>query len=54
MFSKEELDKIKSALTDFGDIVWNDMDDHSPQTVRNLDEAIALIDKAYLKSKEVA
>jgi hypothetical protein len=30
------------------------MDDHSPQTVRNLDEAIALIDKAYLKSKEAA
>jgi len=51
MFSKEELDKIKTALTDFGDIVWNDMDDHSPQTIRNLDEAIALIDKGYLKSK---
>jgi hypothetical protein len=42
----EELKKIKESLTDLGDIVWNDMDEHSPTTVRNLDESIEIINKA--------
>ena len=42
----EELKKIKESLTDLGDIVWNDMDEHSPTTVRNLDESLEVIDKA--------
>jgi|TARA_B100001059_G_C17387256_1_gene357323 t-SNARE complex subunit (syntaxin) len=41
----EELKKIKESLTDLGDIVWNDMDEHSPTTVRNLDESIEIINK---------
>jgi len=41
----EELKKIKESLTDLGDIVWNDMDQHSPTTVRNLDESIEIINK---------
>ena len=41
----EELKKIKESLTDLGDIVWHDMDEHSPTTVRNLDESIEIINK---------
>ena len=41
----EELKKIKESLTDLGDIVWNDIDEHSPTTVRNLDESIEIINK---------
>ena len=41
----EELKKIKESLTDLGDIVWNDMDQHSPTTIRNLDESIEIINK---------
>jgi len=41
----EELKKIKESLTDLGDIIWNDMDEHSPTTVRNLDESIEIINK---------
>ena len=41
----EELKKIKESLTDLGDIVWNDMDEHSPTTVSNLDESIEIINK---------
>ena len=41
----EELKKIKESLTDLGHIVWNDMDEHSPTTVRNLDESIEIINK---------
>jgi len=44
----EELKKIKESLTDLGDIVWNDMEEHSPTTVRNLDEdATILWDEGY-------
>jgi len=42
----EQLKKIRESLTDFGDIVWNDADEHSPTTIRNLDESIEVIDKA--------
>ena len=41
----EELKKIKESLTDLGDIIWNDIDEHSPTTVRNLDESIEIINK---------
>ena len=41
----EELKKIKESLTDLGDIIWNDIDEHSPTTVRNLDETIEIINK---------
>ena len=41
----EELKKIKASLTDLGDIIWNDIDEHSPTTVRNLDESIEIINK---------
>ena len=46
MFNIEELKKIKESLTDFGDIVWNDSDDHDYETIKNLNESIALINKA--------
>jgi|TARA_R100000455_G_C6244590_1_gene102620 hypothetical protein len=46
MLSIEELKKIKESLSDFGDIVYNDLDDHSPSVVRNLDESIAAVNKA--------
>jgi hypothetical protein len=41
----EALKKIKESLTDLGDIIWNDIDEHSPTTVRNLDESIEIINK---------
>ena len=41
----EELKKIKESLTELGDIIWNDIDEHSPTTVRNLDESIEIINK---------
>ena len=41
----EELKKIKESLTDLGDIIWNDIDEHSPTTVRNLDDSIEIINK---------
>jgi len=41
----EELKKIKESLTDLSDIIWNDIDEHSPTTVRNLDESIEIINK---------
>ncbi len=42
----EQLKKIRESLTDLGDIVWNDADEHSPTTIRNLDESLEVIDKA--------
>ena len=41
----EELKKIKESLTDLGDIIWNFIDEHSPTTVRNLDESFEIINK---------
>jgi hypothetical protein len=43
MFSLDELKKIRESLTDLGDIVWNDEDDHDSKTISNLDEALKLI-----------
>ena len=45
MLTVEELKKIKESLPDFGDIVYNDMDDYSPDLIRNLDESIAAVNK---------
>ena len=45
MLTVEELKKIKESLSDFGDIVYNDMDDYSPDLIRNLDESIAAVNK---------
>ena len=45
MFTMEELEKLYEALTDFGDIVYNDVDDHDEETVRNLGECLTLINK---------
>ena len=44
MFSLDELKKIRESLTDLGDIVWNDEDDHDYKTISNLDEALKLFD----------
>ena len=45
MFTDEELKMLFEALTDFGDIVYNDVDHHNQKTVSNLDKCITLINR---------